>query len=252
VQDLSSAPVGSSTGRSAPEIVPSDLRCRTLGVVPAPQQQKRSRTGAPDTRINGHALNVPTTLVNAGEADTRSRVARSRLVGRLLAVRWLRPVGRLVERFEHVIHEVGKFGVVGLFAFLIDFSVFNLLLEPIGPIPAKTVSTVISATLAFVGNRFWTWRHRPRSGYRREYTLYFLFNGVGLGIGLSCLWLSHYGLGSIWPSIFHTRLADNLSSLGMGMILGTTFRFWSYRRIVFRVPATVPSRSPANRDPREM
>ncbi len=141
---------------------------------------------------------------------------------------------RWIKRFEHLIHEVGKFGVVGAIAFMVDFSVFNLLLSPIGPLPAKTVSTVISASVAFVGNRFWTWRHRPRSGLGREYSLYFLFNGVGLGIGLSCLWLSHYGLGAVWPAVFQTRLADNISSLGVGMVLGTLFRFWSYRRIVFR------------------
>src|SRR6266511_2977872 len=78
---------------------------------------------------------------------------------------------RWIKRFEHLIHEVGKFGVVGAIAFMVDFSVFNLLLSPIGPLPAKTVSTVISASVAFVGNRFWTWRHRPRSGLGREYSL---------------------------------------------------------------------------------
>jgi putative flippase GtrA len=139
-----------------------------------------------------------------------------------------------VARFEHLIHEVGKFGVVGLIAFAVDVAVFNLLLGSIGPLPAKTVSTVISASVAFVGNRFWTWRHRPRSGMGREYGLYFLFNGVGLGIGLACLWLSHYGLGALWPAVFQNRLADNVSSLGVGMAFGTLFRFWSYRRIVFR------------------
>jgi putative flippase GtrA len=140
----------------------------------------------------------------------------------------------LVARFEHVIHEVGKFGVVGVVAFVVDVAIFNLLLSSIGPLPAKTISTVISASVAFVGNRYWTWRHRPRTGMGREYGLYFLFNGVGLAIGLGCLWLSHYGLGAFWPSAFHTRLADNISSLGVGMAFGTLFRFWSYRRIVFR------------------
>jgi putative flippase GtrA len=150
------------------------------------------------------------------------------------AEKHLTGVRGLVARFEHLIHEVGKFGVVGVIAFAVDVSLFNLLLGPIGPLPAKTVSTVISASVAFVGNRFWTWRHRPRSGMGREYGLYFLFNGVGLGIGLACLWLSHYGLGAVWPDAFHTRLADNISSLGVGMAFGTLFRFWSYRRIVFR------------------
>ena len=77
---------------------------------------------------------------------------------------------------------------------------------------AKTLSTVVAATIAFVGNRFWTWRHRERSGLRREYLLYFFFNAVGLGIGLACLGISHYGLGSIWPDVFQTQLADNIAA----------------------------------------
>jgi putative flippase GtrA len=147
------------------------------------------------------------------------------------------PIAQLIVRFRHLVHEVGKFGIVGIIAFGFDFTVFNLLLSSLGPLPAKTVSTVIAASVAFVGNRFWTWRHRPRSGLRREYTLYFLFNAVGLAIGLACLWISHDALGAVWPEIFKTRLADNVSSLGVGMVLGTLFRFWSYRRIVFRAPA---------------
>jgi len=33
---------------------------------------------------------------------------------------------------------------------------------------------------------------------------------------------------------FDSRLADNLSKNGVGLVLGTAFRFWSYRQIVFR------------------
>lgn len=224
--------------------MPDCLRCRNLGVVPAPQQQKRTQAGPPRTRVNGHPLDVPAALAAAAEpGGSPAALAERAPTG---------PLRRLINRFEHLIHELGKFGVVGLVAFAVDFSVFNLLLSPIGPLPAKTVATVVSASVAFLGNRFWTWRHRPRSGLGREYTLYFLFNGVGLGIGLACLWLSHYGFGAIWPAVFQTRLADNISSLGVGMVLGTMFRFWAYRRIVFRAPAEPSSKSPVRRNPREM
>jgi len=55
-----------------------------------------------------------------------------------------------------------------------------------------------------------------------------VLNAVGLGIALSCLWTSHYLLGLDSP------LADNISANVIGLFLGTTFRFWSYRRWVFR------------------
>jgi putative flippase GtrA len=145
----------------------------------------------------------------------------------------------LWDRFGHLVHELGKFGTVGAIAFLCDLALFNVFGEVLGmePLLAKTLSTVIAATIAFLGNRFWTWRHRERSGLHREYLLYFFFNAVGLGIALACLGISHYGLGAIWPNIFQTTLADNIAAQLVGTGLGTLFRFWSYRRFVFIAPA---------------
>ena len=144
----------------------------------------------------------------------------------------------LWERFGRLVRELGKFGVVGGVSYVIDLTFFNLFLGPLGGIGAKIASTVIAATCAFIGNRFWTWRDRERSGLRREYLLYFFFNAVGLGIALACLWISHSGLGHFWPDIFHTRLADNIAAQGFGLVLGTTFRFWSYKRFVFMAAST--------------
>ena len=79
----------------------------------------------------------------------------------------------LWERFGRLVRELGKFGVVGGVSYVIDLTFFNLFLGPLGGIGAKIASTVIAATCAFIGNRFWTWRDRERSGLRREYLLYF-------------------------------------------------------------------------------
>jgi putative flippase GtrA len=147
-------------------------------------------------------------------------------------------VKALWERFGHLVHELGKFGVVGGIAFVIDTALFNLLRNPVGHLWAKVLSTVVAATLAFIGNRFWTWRDRERSGLRREYLLYFFFNAVGLLIALACLTLSHDVLGHWWPGIFHSPLADNVAAQGVGLVLGTTFRFWSYKRFVFVAAST--------------
>lgn len=145
---------------------------------------------------------------------------------------------RLWRRSGALVHELGKFGTVGGIAFAVDLAVFNALLLGYDAerLTAKTVSTCVATTLAFVGNRFWTWRHRERSGLTREYVRYFLLNAVGLGIALTCLAISHYGLGSIWPA-FQTPVADNIAGQLVGTALGTTFRFWSYRRFVFLAPA---------------
>lgn len=145
-----------------------------------------------------------------------------------------RPVLALYYGLGVIVRELMKFGVVGGVAFVVDVGLFNLLrvgLE-LGPLTSKTLSVVAATTVAYFGNRHWTFRHRGRSGLRREYVLFFLLNAVGLAIALACLFLSHYVLGLTSP------LADNIAANGVGLVLGTAFRFWSYRRWVF--PAVAP------------
>jgi len=45
---------------------------------------------------------------------------------------------------------------------------------------------------------------------------------------VTCLAVSHYALG------FTSPLADNIAANVVGLGLATAFRFWSYRRWVFR------------------
>jgi len=143
----------------------------------------------------------------------------------------------LRSRLRALVHELSKFGTVGGIAFAIDLVIFNVLLQAdMETLVAKTISTVIATTVAFVGNRFWTWRHRAHSHMARQYTMFFVFNAIGLGIGLSCLAISHYGLGQLSP-VFQTTLADNISGQFVGTAVGTLFRFWSYRRFVFPAEA---------------
>lgn len=145
---------------------------------------------------------------------------------------------RLYQRFRGLVHELSKFGVVGAIAYVVDTVVFVLLLQVMETLVAGALATAVAATVAFLGNRFWTWRHRARTGLAREYVLYFTFNAIGLLIVLAVLGVSHYGLGAIWPA-FQSSLADVVAKNVVGLALGTSFRFWSYRRFVFRERASV-------------
>lgn len=148
------------------------------------------------------------------------------------------PVTQLYAKFRGLVHELGKFGVVGAVAFGVDTGAFAaLLLMGMESLVAKTIATVIAATVAFAGNRFWTWRYRRRSGLAREYVLYFTFNGIGLAVSLAVLGVSHYGLGALWPGVFKTPLADLVAANVVGLVAATIFRFWSYRTFVFREAA---------------
>jgi len=139
----------------------------------------------------------------------------------------------LWQRFGGLVRDLGKFGVVGAVTFVVDVTIFNLLRDPLGVFLAAAASMTVAASLAFVGNRFWTWRHRERSALHREYLLYFGLNLVGLGITEAVLWMSHSVLGHFWPDPFRSLLADNAAKNVVGMALATLFRFWSYRRFVF-------------------
>ena len=144
------------------------------------------------------------------------------------------PPSRVRAKLRALVREVGKFGTVGAISFAVDLAIFNVLLQAgLETLVAKTISTVIATTFAFAGNRFWTWRHRSHDHMARQYTMFFVLNAIGLGIGLSCLAISHYGLGQIWPAL-QTPLADNVSGQLVGTAIGTLFRFWSYKRFVFR------------------
>lgn len=141
---------------------------------------------------------------------------------------------RLEARLRGLFGELAKFGTVGLLSFVVDLAVFNLMLHALDkPLTAKVISTVVSASNAFLLNRAWSFKHRERTSVRREYTLFFVLNVIGLGIALLCLAVSHYVLG------FDSKLADNASANGFGLVLGTAFRFWSYRRFVWAAPTEV-------------
>ncbi|HEY9379239.1 MAG TPA: GtrA family protein [Jiangellaceae bacterium] len=150
----------------------------------------------------------------------------------------LRGALRFWYRLHQLIRESLKFLTVGSVGFVVDLLVFNTLLYAGGdgplnhkPLTAKTISVVVATLVTYTGNRMWTFRHRARTGFAREYMLFFLLNGIGLGIALCCLGVSRYVLGLSGP------LADNVSANVIGIGLGTLFRFWSYRRWVFPDPA---------------
>ena len=46
--------------------------------------------------------------------------------------------------------------------------------------------------------------------------------------------ISRYGMG------FDSALSNNISAYGFGLVLGTIFRFWAYRRWVFMDADGVP------------
>jgi putative flippase GtrA len=63
--------------------------------------------------------------------------------------------------------------------------------------------------------------------------LFFFFNGIGLLIQLAFVSAAHYGLGLTSPFWY------NVSNIS-GIIVGTIFRLYTYRRWVFTTPDAGP------------
>jgi putative flippase GtrA len=148
-------------------------------------------------------------------------------------------VRALYERFRHLIHEGARFGVVGGIGFVITDGGTNLLQSPLhGWLKANVIATVAAMIVTYLGNRYWTFRHRERSGTGRETILFFVLNGMGLVIQLACIGITNYAFGRT------DKLVTNIALL-VGIGLGTLFRFWSYRRWVWMAPAAGPEFDPA-------
>jgi putative flippase GtrA len=146
-------------------------------------------------------------------------------------------VSRWYQRFQRLIHEFAKFGVIGTIGFLVTEGVFNLMIARHQPtFTANAVSTLVAAAVTFVGNRYWTFRHRERTGMAREAVVFLLLNLVGIGIQQACLEIAKHDLGR------HDKLTLNAAFL-VGVALATLFRFWSYRKWVWL--AQVSDQAPA-------
>jgi putative flippase GtrA len=150
----------------------------------------------------------------------------------------------IYNRFQHVVHELGKFGAVGGIAYVVQLGVFNLtgVVVPHKPVVASITAGLISTLVAYVGNRYWTYRDRDSIGRGRELAMFLLVNGIAISFGVICVAISHYVLG------FHGKVADNVANNFVGVALGTMFRLWTYRTFIFPkvnqdqpvVPMTVP------------
>jgi putative flippase GtrA len=140
-------------------------------------------------------------------------------------------VADLYRRFRHVIHEGAKFLIVGGIGIGVTNLVFIPLHGPLGlgPLTSVTIATIVATVFTFLGNRYWSFRHRQGGGTAKEGATFFILNGVGLLIQYAVLGFSNYALGL-------TTKVENVLALNLGIVLGTLFRFWSYRKWVWVPP----------------
>lgn len=144
------------------------------------------------------------------------------------------------DRWQRLLHEVGKFAVTGIVASLVAFVLFNWFVhwsfgmhEPLladhavtGFLLANTASAFLSYRLA----RSWAFRHRQPVGVAAGRVSYFAISFGSMVIPTACLWVSRSLLGN------DSALADNLAANVIGLFLGFLARFWAFRVFVFVHP----------------
>jgi putative flippase GtrA len=144
------------------------------------------------------------------------------------------------QRWHSLAHEVAKFGTIGVINLVVNVGVSNLLVLTVlqgGEVKAKAVAAIVATTCAYFMNRHWTYRDRPKSTLHREYMLFFLFNIVGFVIETGTVAFTKYGL-------HQTHIIAFNISTGIGIGLGTLFRFWAYRTHVFKLATPEPYEAP--------
>jgi putative flippase GtrA len=139
------------------------------------------------------------------------------------------------NRFEVLIHEVGKFGLVGIASTILTLGIQNALYGHLGPTTIVILSNAIATVFAFIGNRYWAFKHRKSDKVARETVLFVFFNVIGMLIQTAFVDVNHYGLGN------HGQISFDVASV-LGIGTATIFRLFCYRTWVFKA---VPPSGPA-------
>jgi putative flippase GtrA len=125
-------------------------------------------------------------------------------------------------RFQVLVHEVAKFGVVGAVGFVVQLVVQNALHSgaKIGALTSIVIAFLIASVVTFVGNR-------KGKGLTHETILFVALNGIALLIQVGIVDVAYYEMG------FKDGLSYNIASV-IGIGIGTLFRLFTDRKFVFR------------------
>ena len=145
-------------------------------------------------------------------------------------------------RFWFLAKEAARFCVVGLSGLALTDCGANLLRYKVGlgGLVSFAIATVVATALTYIASRYWTFRHRERTGVGRETAAFFAVNGIGILISEGCIEFTYLMHGD-------SGLAYNLALNG-GAGLASLFRYWSYKNLVWRDGATTQARE--GRQPR--
>lgn len=88
-----------------------------------------------------------------------------------------------------LVTQMGRFAVVGVTAFSIDYGMLMFLSQAIGmnPVLAAAVSFVVSLTFNYVASMRFVFTHKEGTDRRREFLVFVCLSVVGLAINEACM-----------------------------------------------------------------
>lgn len=138
-------------------------------------------------------------------------------------------VSAVYGKVEHLIHEVAKFGIVGGISYVVTVLVnyAYLIFQKNDELTAYIVANVVATAVAYLGNRYWTYKERDSNGGARELVLFAAINGIAIAIQTGITALTYY----VMHMDSHLEIFFSKFILAIGV--GMAFRFWCYRTFIF-------------------
>ena len=142
-------------------------------------------------------------------------------------------------RLRRIGGEAAKFSAVNVVATVVAVVLFNALVHglpalygpgPLNGYPVLTyfLANCVGMVISFYGSRRYAFKHRQPVGPGGGALHYAIVNISSFVIPMACLWITRNLFD--WDSV----IADNLSANVVGATLATLFRFWAFRRFVFK------------------
>jgi len=119
-----------------------------------------------------------------------------------------------------------KFGVVGVFGFVVDTAVVYALRAPLGLYVAGLVSYLVAATANWLANRLWTFRGRSSLPIVEEWARYLVANLSGFVL--------NRGTYAILVTVVPICATQPVLAVAAGSIAGMGINFVLSRTVVFR------------------
>jgi putative flippase GtrA len=130
--------------------------------------------------------------------------------------------------WKRLVAELAAFGVIGVICLASDILLFNLLAFGLGLhlLVAKSIGMVITGTMAYLGHRHVTFRHRAGGGHGRDIPVFAMITLATVVLSLAPIYVVRELAGG--SSVFWLNVA-NLTGIG----LGTITRYVAYRTLVW-------------------